>query len=331
MNEIDHPKYLLAKMARESDTKKTLATKLKGPDLAEAWRIKQVQNKRALIRPDPDWNPRPVDKWEIKNARPSHALIWPFARRFHHDFERRIAKQIKSKWAYGKYRWHEYHLYVSHSPGTVGTIVNHAGSGCISYLIHIQFDLLRQDAVWIGGLLTIRAKADKGKSSYPCWWFERRESDPHLHLRKGHILRRKFHQEDDDAKNQRLAPERLRRAQSKASKPTAGWVTEASSIKAGNCAGGTRNFIESKIKPWFYEQGFTVGDLAGAAVKKKLVLEIETSAICEWNASSLAEANGRHITPPCRSCHHGRISKPERQPRMVLKDQFKKPHTLPGA
>lgn len=252
----DHPKYLLAKMARESDTKKTLATKLKGPDLAEAWRIKQVQNKRALIRPDPDWNPR----------------------RFHHDFERRIAKQIKSKWAYGKYRWHEYHLYVSHSPGTVGTIVNHAGSGCISYPIHIQFDLLRQDAVWIGGLLTIRAKADKGKSSYPCWWFERRESDPHLHLRKGHILRRNFHQEDEHAKNQRLAPDRLKRAQTKASKPTAGWVTKASSIKAGNCASGTRNFIESKIKPWFYEQGFTVGDLAGAAVKKKLVLEIETSA-----------------------------------------------------
>lgn len=274
----EHPQFKLAKTARESDTKKVLATHLKGSALAEAWRIKQLQNERAKRQPSGWYALRQRCEWEQKGLAVK-ADIWGQARTFRDAFECRIADQIQKRWAYGKYRWHEYRVSVQHNSKNVGTLDQHAGSGCVAYPVTICFDLLRQEAVWIGGLLTIRAKSDKGKSAYPCWWFERRASDPHLQLRQGRIVRRNYHEETEEAKTQRLTPARAARMIRKLrnTKPPKGWVSESSSIKAGNCPAGTRQFIRNRIAPWFERKGYTVGDLTGAAVRKDLILEIERS------------------------------------------------------
>lgn len=277
---LEHPQSTLAKIARESDTKKVLATRLKGAALSEAWRIKQLQLKRSHCKPELWREPRPRNEWEQRGlAAPS--FIWPAASDF--QYSSRFAAQIQKHWAYGKYRWHSYSVSVQHNSQKVGTLDRHAGSGCHDYPVTIHFDLLRQDAVWIGGLLTIRAKSDKGKSTYPCWWFERRQSDPHLQLRKGRIVRRNYHEEGEEDRAQRLAPQRQARLAKlmKTTRPPQGWVTEQSSVKAGNCPSGTRNFIEHHLIPWFQKHGYTVGDLAGAAVRKSLILEIEHNQFTE--------------------------------------------------
>lgn len=305
----------LANIARGCATKKEIATKLKGEELAECWRIKQIQTMRAKRKPDPHWNPRPLNEWErkdrgLKSEAIDSALIWPSAYYFGVNFRAKIAAQINKVWTF-KYRWHEYHVSVSHGL-TPGQDIRHAGSGCITYPFNLRMDCLRQEAVWIGGMLTIRAKTDARKSSYPCWWFERRESDPHLHMRIGRIIRRNHHIEDETEREKRLAPERAKRADYKQrnsvrlaaakiqkqaekkrikemrdlenlinsippSRPPKGWVSRESSIAAGNCQGGTDNFIACKVRPWLEQRGFTVGILHGAAITRKTLMEIEKS------------------------------------------------------
>jgi hypothetical protein len=268
-----HPQFELASIARQSPTKKVIATRLKGSDLTEAWRIKQLQTQRARRKPNDWFAARLRDDWEQKGLKVK-ALVWPQAFTFRHDFQIKIAAQIQKHWAYGKYRWHSYSVSVQHNSKKVGTLNQHAGSGCITYPVTIHFDLLRQEAVWIGGLLTIRAKADKNKSTYPCWWFERRASDPHLQLRQGRIVRRNYHEESDVARTQRLEPERQARIL-RSTRPPKGWVSENSSIKAGNCSAGTRQFINHRLIPFLQKAGYAVGDMTGAAVRKDLILEIE--------------------------------------------------------
>lgn len=277
----------IARLARNCSTKKELATHLKGEELAEAWRIKQVQAKR-----DINWNlvinnchygdgrrylvPRLRSIYEreglIRSARKG-SKIWPLAHIFGEGFANRIADQIKLAWAY---QWHNknYALSIRHHPTEIKVEHTRSASGYDNFYTSITFNLLQQEAVWIGGLLTIRAKADAGKESYPCWWFERRKEGPGLILRQGNIANFNFHQEP----GRRAYRRNLNRV---ASNPPQGWVTRAWSIKRGNCVPGTDSFIQNRVIPFLRQLGYTVGDLHGAAMRKSTLLEIERSAFTQ--------------------------------------------------
>ncbi len=279
----NHPQRKLADVASKSKTKKALvAAGLKGEELEECWRIKKLQTQRAFAKPDPSLEPRPLHDWEhqqsgLKPEYVASARTWPFARSYRNNFQSKIAAQIKKGWTF-KYRWHEYSVHVNHGLA-VSTRTPHAGSGCITYPFHLTFDLLRQEAVWIADMLTIRAKEHRRKKSYPCWWFHRVSSDPHLHLRHGRIENWNHHEEDEACRNDRLAPLRMKRSFD--TKPPKGWVTRESSIKSGNCPTGTDNFIHNHFVPFLQRQGIIVGELTGVAARKSLILSIQKSKFTE--------------------------------------------------
>jgi hypothetical protein len=281
----------LAKLARRCATKSELAKHLRGADLEEAWRIKQIQRARwerretAIIGNCHYGQPRygftsyhltprkllPFERKGIKGAAWKATRRWPWADHYAHGFCSRIAARIKSQWAYS-WRDKNYSLSLRHVRGPATFEASRSASSYDNFYITIGFDLLRHEAVWIGGLLTIRAKADARKHNYPCQWFERRKDSPGLLIFTGRIENRNFHREDGARKTKRNL-ERL----SRTLRPASGWVSRASSIAAGNCANGTDSWIRNKLIPYLINRGVFVGDLTGACIHKSLLFAVERS------------------------------------------------------
>lgn len=277
---------LLARLARKCGTKKEmLAAGLRGDDLAECRRIKAIQVERIERCHDTEFDPR---EWSAAKTRPLEhdyqrkqvkRSIWKTCRRWngadYWGFQERISKQIFAGWKY-KFEDKRYSLSVSHNRRDVTTEGSRAACSYTTFSLRIGFDLLRQEAVWIGGLLTVRAKSDRLKHSYPCRWFVRNATGPGLRVITGRIVRRNHHVEDETIVEARRSKARLLR-QSKTCRPPkgSGWVTRQMSIDAGNCQYGTDSFIQNQIVPFFRNQGFQVGDLSGAAIRGKLLLKID--------------------------------------------------------
>lgn len=292
-----HPQARLATLARKCATKKQLAAHLKGKELDEAWRIKQVQEKRwqtigrAIIgnchyghRPVGDGHdysfhtfylrPQPRGSYDNRRIKPGHRkgrMIWHLASHYGYNFKRRLANSIEVGWTYS-WNFKRYSLSLQHTPGRLEVKGSRSADSYTTYYVTLGFDLLRQEAVWIGGLLTIRAKADRRKQSYPCSWLERRKDSPGLILCTGRIERRNHHIEDGS----RALKRNLRRCVTTPPKGS-GWVCRQTSIDVGNCQSGTDHFIANRIAPYFKERGFTVGDLTSSAFRLSFILSLERS------------------------------------------------------
>lgn len=275
----------LASLARKCQTKKEmLAAGLRSDDLAECRRIKAIQEARTERCEDTEFDPRkwsaaklmPLQEYQRKQVKRS---IWKTCRRWNGadfwGFQERIAKGIFSGWKY-KFEDKRYSVSVSHDPKSIRVEGSRAACSYTTFSLRIWFDLLRQEAVWIGGLLTVRAKSDRLKHSYPCNWFVRNPTGPGLRVVTGRIIRRNHHVEDETIVEARRTKARLLR-QSKTCRPPkgSGWVTRQMSIDAGNCSYGTDSFIQNQIVPFFRNQGFQVGDLSGAAIRGKVLLKID--------------------------------------------------------
>lgn len=276
----------LASLARKCGTKKEmLAAGLRGDDLAECRRIKAIQEARTERCKDTEFDPiewsgaktRPLQDYQRKQVKRS---IWKTCRRWNGShcwpsFSSRIADKIFAGWKY-KFEDKKYSLSVSHNRRDVTAEGSRAACSYTTFSLRIGFDLLRQEAVWIGGLLTVRAKSDRLKHSYPCRWFVRNATGPGLRVIVGRITRRNHHVEDETIVEARRSKARLLR-QSKTCRPPkgSGWVTRQMSIDAGNCSYGTDSFIQNQIVPFFRNQGFQVGDLSGAAIRGKVLLKID--------------------------------------------------------
>jgi hypothetical protein len=268
----------LNKLARKCATKKEISTHVKGAELAEAWRMKQIQNRRFEVREGYRYGnhastyliPEPLSRWDrrqIKRCAWKTTLRWRMAREFGWSFAAAIAAKIKSGWAY-TWRGVDYGLSLRHSRN-VSVEHSRSASSYDTFFTAITFDLLRQEGVWIGGLLTIRAKVDALKSEYPCHWFERRKDSPGLLLKQGMIVNG-YHQEDGLSKATAI---RNAIRKTKAELPK-GWITRESSLKSGNCRAGTDGFIHNVLVPWWEDHGVTVGDLRGTAVLKKFLIQV---------------------------------------------------------
>ncbi|HWL50785.1 MAG TPA: hypothetical protein VNQ90_00010 [Chthoniobacteraceae bacterium] len=296
-----HPQSYLASIARECKTKRKLAACLKGAELKEAWRIKQIQNSRRKCREtgilngigfgghDADYGfmsyymvPKGLTDFEREKIKPEfrdQCQRWPLAWVFEYGFEKRVVNRIMEGWCYS-WRDKEYRLSVRHDRNAVSVNGSRSASSYVTYYVTLAFDLLRQEAVWIGGLLTIRAKEDYGKSEYPCRWLERRKDGPGFVIFSGRITGGDHHEEDEAiAKRRRLAT-RLKRVKTVPPKGS-GWVTRQTSLDAGNCAPGTDNFIRNRLVPYFQNRGCTVGNLTGLAVRFSLVLELERTGFAK--------------------------------------------------
>lgn len=275
----------LAALARKWQTKKEmLAAGLRGADLDECRRIKAIQIERTERCQDTEFDPRewsaaktqPLQEHQRKQVKRS---IWKTCRRWNgadsFGFQERIAKRIFAGWKY-KFEDKRYSVSVLHDPKAIRVEGSRAACSYTTFSLRIWFDLLRQEAVWIGGLLTIRAKSDRLKRSYPCRWFVRNSDGPGLKIITGRIVRRNHHVEDETIAEARRTKARLAR-QSKTCRPPkgSGWVTRQMSIDAGNCSYGTDSFIQNQIVPFLEGQGCKVGDLTGAAIRGKVLLKID--------------------------------------------------------
>lgn len=274
---------VLARLARKHPTKKSLQTVLRGEDLKEAWRIKQIQNERTLNRQcvighcsygplDGMLTPRKRSNYEregLTRLWKKQALIWPMANHvFSYDFAQGVADKIKSGWKY-TYQDKKYSLTLRHSLKFPEMSGSRSASSYDTFYLTLQFDLLRSEAVWIGGLLTIRLKSDAEKQTYPCVWLERKKDSPMLDLVSGQIIEGNYHQES----GVRSLRKNLKRRDNP--NPPKGWVTRAASIGKGNCPAGTDSFIQNMIIPSLTKLGYSVGEMAGAAIRKSFLLEIE--------------------------------------------------------
>lgn len=300
MNQI-HPQNRLAKIARECQTKKELSKRLKGRDLMEAWRIKQIQNARHTQRNtatigncyygclQAHLTPQPASEWRLKQLSPAafNAKQWVYsghswggAHLGCEDFSSRLAKKIKKGWNYF-YLDKNYHLSLHHNSRSISYEASRSASSYDTFYVTIQFDLLRQEAVWIGGMLTIRAKSDAHKHGYPCSWFVQAKGAPGLILKRGRIENRNHHVEDESvaAERRRIARERafLKRCGGTTPPARSGWITRQMSINAGNCPAGTDNFIRSKLIPHLEKSGFQIWSLEGVAIRKELLFSLEKS------------------------------------------------------
>lgn len=291
-----HTPKRLSKLARKCSSKKEMvAAGLKGEELAECRRIKAVQVSRYQARETAVIDncrygsdsygiasyymvPQKLGQWErrqIKRSAWKSTRRWPWSSNYGYSFSSRIADGIMEDWSY-KWRLKQYHVSVIHNSREISFTTSRSASSYDTFYVTIHFDLLRQEAVWIGGLLTIRAKADRLKKSYPCSWFTRKTDGPGLILTKGSIQRYDFHEEDPVIGNARRETARLKRALRNTRPPKgSGWVTRAMSVEAGNCEYGTDHFIHNKLVPYLQQHGVTVGDLTGTAVQRKLLFVVD--------------------------------------------------------
>lgn len=286
-----HPNHRIAAIVASCRTKKELAAHLKGTDLAEAWRMMQVRESRRkrleVVIDNCRYNqsiheflsPEPMSEWMAEGLKPmarAAAFSWPMRDVFSRRFLRRLAKKIKAGWSYD-WRGVEYALSMRHTRKPLSVVHSRSASGYTDFFTTLAFNVIDAEAVWIGGLLTVRAKSDRRKSAYPCQWLERRKDSPGLIVRTGRIVRRNFHEEDATAVEVRRAQGAAKR-NAKRTKPPAGWVSRQSSIDAGNCASGTDHFINNRLRSYLETHGVSVGSLDGAAIRKTLLLEVERSA-----------------------------------------------------
>lgn len=284
----------LAALARKCGTKKELKEHLRGTELDESWRILQLQNQRRDNQ-SAELEPQKRSKWEkrgLKRTAWKAALIWPCAYYFGANFRNAIAARIEKSWTY---RWQsiKYSLACSHSNSVVKVEHRRSASSYTHFYTELTFNCLQHTTQVIGGLLTIFDKADAEKLHIPCWWMERRKTSPGLIVKQGFLLDGTYHQkaatlEEALAKRARAIARALEGETNKQIKeslenyvPANGWVNRKRSIGVGNCGSGTDNFIQNRLIPFFQQHGFRVGNLAGVAVRKSLVLELETSSFTQ--------------------------------------------------
>ena len=273
---------------------------------SECWRIRELQVKR---HDNPFRYDEPLKRgrgWDcngLKRAAWKTAMVWSTAWSLRFDYFRHLADPIQKTW---KYRSNvKYSVSLRHSRTEVKYESSRPACSYEVLCVTLTFDLLRHRWQWIGGMLTISAKTDEGKKDYPCWWFQQRKGGVGLEVKTGWIINRHYHvsavHSADEARRKKASI--IRRAKEKAAadeaivqqhaqqrvqeatlrsvlnyKAPKGWVNRLTSIIAGNCEGGTDNFIASRVAPFFQKAGFIVGDLRGISIRVKTLFEIERSA-----------------------------------------------------
>lgn len=280
MPSSSHPNARLAAIVRTCSTKKELqAAGLKGERLDTAWQWLQLRHKRLKTRDEAvidnclyrnlqSWylTPRPVDnggpesdyrsrhytaKW-IKPEFRRQVFYWPWASNFSYSFAARIARRLKVTWPY---HWDDknYSIHLGYLKQGVEVKGSRSASAYDTYYVTLSYNLLTHEAVVIGGMLTIRAKADAHLDEYPCIWLERNVKGPGLYTVRGRITARNHHIVEDPAILGKKASTQFNRKLARLrSTPPIGspWVTREISLAAGNCERGTDNFIRNTLTPW---------------------------------------------------------------------------------
>lgn len=211
-----HPHAKLAAIVRGCTTKKELqAAGLRGERLNTAWAWLQIRHARykareEIIKDNCRYSagmsyympPRQLhgDDYRLKFITPefrSQIQEWPWADTFGYSWKCRLAYRLLKTWPY---RWQDkkYHLSLRHSrANAVEVDGRRSASRYDTFFVTLKFNLLTHEAVVIGGLLTIRAKADALNASYPCIWLERNKTGPGLSAIQGRIIDHNHHIVED--------------------------------------------------------------------------------------------------------------------------------------
>ena len=279
-----HPAAAMSAIVRTCGTKKELQQHFKGSRLESAWTMLQIRAGRFLrlngmkitqqnAFNSHHWNqtPRPRDNggdpsdWQsthytadyIKPEYRRQVFYWPYASHYSYRFSSRISDKVESIWPY---TWQDkkYSIGCRHTRGAITVKGSRGADSYTYYSVDLRYNLLTHEAVVIGGMLTIRAKADRDLDSYPCCWLERLKNSPGLIVVHGRIENRDFHVLEDPAIEGKTEATKFKRKLARLrSTPPAGspWVTREDSLAAGNCERGTDNFIRNKLDPWLKKQG----------------------------------------------------------------------------
>ena len=314
-----HPLAHLASLAKAHPLKKDLSKHLKGEDLATAWKITQIQQQRhkqrhtlmidrcnygtysgadyylqprPLITPgEPSWKQEEDRAAMLKPEYRAQARIWPMASIFRSNYTHRQALSLMQNWPY---RWldKKYSIHIHHDhEHRLEVTGSRAAASYDTFSVTLRFNSYTHEAVVIGGLVTIRARTDRGKDTYPVHWLERLPNGPGLNLMKGQIQNGDYHEPSAECFPQKTPEGRAKallrwqedrlteqtKAHLKTSPstppPASPWVTFQDSVAAGNCSAGTRSYIENRLVAFIRTTGATVKSLTGCAVHINLLQE----------------------------------------------------------
>lgn len=267
-----HPNAQIAALVRQCSTKKELqAAGLKGERLATAWQWLQLRQRRLLARENLKMDqvhygnsltkyltPAPLSKYESRRIKLEYrdcVQTWPMRYKFSWGYTARIRNRFMPHWPY---HWQDkaYHVSLHYQHTGVAVSGSRSASSYDTYYVTLSYNVITHEAVVIGGLLTIRAKADAHLSEYPCIWLERNKTGPGLYAVQGRITGHDHHLCEDEVllgKKEARLKNKLRRLRST---PPAGspWVTRETSIAAGNCERGTDQFIRNVVDPYLKKQ-----------------------------------------------------------------------------
>lgn len=247
---------------------------------------------RALITPgEPAWKQHEDRAAMLNPAYRDRAQIWPMASHFHGNYIWKQSKALQRDWPY---RWQDkqYSIHIHHDHENDLEVKGSRGaSSYTTFDVKLRFNCYTHEAVVIGGLVTLRSKEDRTKDSYPCHWLERLPNGPGLKLMKGQIQNGDYHEPSADCFPQKTPAGRANallrwqedrltektQAHLKTSPstppPASPWVTFQDSIAAGNCAAGTRSYIENRLLAFIRRTGAAVKNLTGCAVHVSLLQE----------------------------------------------------------
>lgn len=249
-----HPARRLHALARLHSTKKEMrAAGMSETEVAEACRIQALRERRARSSfHNPDEIHRHYhEKW-LKPEYREQARQWCAAWSLYCSYAQRLASSIRP-WPYndalgknnrGNQRKHDVTFRHSSRAHTVET--SRGADSWTTMSIDVTFDLLREEAVVITGMVTIRKKSDRDLPEYPVWWLELRNGvGPGLVMQQGTLRDAQTDLPHHERRSRRGAL--LGRLRPSNCPP--GWATAADSVRAGNCHSGTRNFVATYIIP----------------------------------------------------------------------------------